>query len=69
MEIISLISSLVSIVLSVYAIIFSRKESKKSEECYKKTAKTLAEIKDILTKIKQASDEHASRDAKTGKVA
>ena len=28
-----------------------------------------AEIKDILTKIKQASDEHASRDAKTGKVA
>ena len=49
MEIISLISSLVSIVLSVYAIIFSRKESKKSEECYKKTAKTLAEIKDIST--------------------
>lgn len=49
MEIISLAASLISIILSIYAIVFSRKESKKSEECYKKTAETLAEIKYIST--------------------
>lgn len=49
MEFISLIASFVSIILSVYAIEFSKKESKKSEECYKKTTETLAEIKSIST--------------------
>ena len=49
MEIISLVASFISIILSIYAIVFSQKESKKSEECYKKTTETLSEIKNIST--------------------
>lgn len=45
------------------------KAAAKSAITCEPTYLSAAEIKDILTKIKQASDEHASRDAKTGKVA
>lgn len=47
MEIISFVSSAVSIILSIYAIWFAKRESNRSEECYIKTMGALEEIKDI----------------------
>ena len=49
MESITLVASFISIILSIDTIVFSQKESKKSEECYKKTIETLSEIKNIST--------------------
>lgn len=47
MEILSFVSSAVAIILSIYAIWFAKRESKRSEECYIKTMEALEEIKDI----------------------
>lgn len=44
MEIVSLIASIVSVVLGLFAIWFAKKESKKSDESYQKTREVLDSI-------------------------
>lgn len=46
-DIVSITAGVISVILAIYAICFAKKESHKSEECYRKTCETLEEIKQI----------------------